>query len=138
MSVEKISLTLALGICIGIIPVLGASTLLLTLLALAFRLSIPAIQVVNYGIAVVKYILFVPFLKLGQIIFVPSGSDFQFKSLLSQYHQDFVGTFKMFWQVNLAGFVVWVIIAIPLGILIYYRSQPFLKRQKRKLVPVVA
>jgi uncharacterized protein (DUF2062 family) len=127
MSVEKVSLTLALGICIGIIPVLGVSTILLTIIALVLRLNIPAIQLVNYGIAVVKYALFVPFLKLGQIIFFRGESHIQFKNILSQYHEDFFGTFKTLWHLNLGGFIVWAIIAVPLGILIYHKSQPFFK-----------
>jgi hypothetical protein len=138
MSVEKMSLTLTLGICIGIIPVFGVSTLILTALALAFRLNIPAIQFVNYGIAVVKYVLFVPFLKLGQIIFFPADSDIHLNNILSQYHNDFFGTFKMFWQLNLGGFIVWAIISIPLGLFIYYKSQPYLKRHKLKMIRVVS
>jgi len=138
MSVEKVSLTLALGISIGIIPVLGVSTVLLTILALTFRLNIPAIQLVNYGIAVVKYALFVPFLKLGQVIFFRGDSGIEFKNILSQYHEDFLGTFKTLWHLNLGGFIVWAIIALPLGIFIYHKSQPYLKKHKLKMLRVVA
>jgi uncharacterized protein (DUF2062 family) len=138
MTAEKISLTLALGICIGIIPVLGVSTILLAVLALILRLNIAAIQLVNYSIMVVKYILFVPFLKLGQSIFFPNESHFQFSNILSQYHQDFIGTFKILWHLNLGGFLVWAIISIPLGIMIYCKSQSFLNRQKQKMIPVMA
>ena len=85
MTVEKLSLTLALGISIGIIPVLGVSTILLTILALVFKLKIPAIQLVNYGIAAVKYVLLVPFLKLGQMIFFPNKADLQLNNIIEQY-----------------------------------------------------
>jgi hypothetical protein len=138
MSVEKLSLTLALGISIGIIPVLGVSTILLTILALVFRLKIPAIQLVNYGIAFIKYALFVPFLKLGQVVFFPSEAHVNIKNILAQYHEDFFGTLRIFWHLNLGGFLVWAFVAIPLGILIYYKSLPYLKRQKVKIIPVIS
>jgi len=136
MSVEKMALTLALGIAIGIIPVLGVSTALLTILALVFRLNIAAIQIVNYGIAIIKYALFVPFLKIGQIIFFPKESYIHINNIISQYHEDFIGTFKSLWYINLGGFIVWFIIALPLGLIIYHKSLPYFKRYKLKTMPI--
>jgi len=138
MSVEKMSLTLALGICLGIIPILGVSTWILVILALIFKLNIPAIQLVNYTISIFKYILFVPFLKLGQKIFFPNESSIKLNHILADYQADFFGTMKTFWHMNLGAVIIWALIAIPLGLLIYYKSQPLLKRQKQKLIPVTA
>jgi uncharacterized protein (DUF2062 family) len=138
MSVEKMSLTLALGISFGIMPFLGVSTYLLALLAFIFRLNIPAIQFVNYAVYVVQVVLFVPFLKLGQWIFYPNESGLQYNNILSQYQSDFVGTLKTFWHLSLGAIIVWAIIAIPMGLGIYYFSQPYLTKKKLKLMPVLA
>ncbi|MGD9080043.1 MAG: DUF2062 domain-containing protein, partial [Desulfobacterales bacterium] len=48
MSLRKIALCISLGFVLGIFPVLGATSLLCTAAALALRLNLPAIQVVNY------------------------------------------------------------------------------------------
>lgn len=44
---EKIALSLALGVALGVFPVLGSTTALCALAALVLRLNLPAIQIVN-------------------------------------------------------------------------------------------
>jgi uncharacterized protein (DUF2062 family) len=50
MSPEKLAFTLSLGICFGIIPVLGLNAILLAIMAFMFRLNLPAIQLINFGV----------------------------------------------------------------------------------------
>ncbi len=45
---EKIALSLAMGIGLGIFPVLGSTTLLCAAAAIIFRLNLPAIQLINF------------------------------------------------------------------------------------------
>lgn len=44
---ERLALTLVLGITLGIIPMLGTTTILCALAATALGLNLPAIQLVN-------------------------------------------------------------------------------------------
>jgi uncharacterized protein (DUF2062 family) len=66
---EKLALSLALGASLSCFPVFGATTLLCTAVALAFRLNLPAIQVGNYLALPLQIALFIPFLRLGERIF---------------------------------------------------------------------
>lgn len=63
---EKLALSLALGITIGLVPVLGVSTAICALAALALRLNMPAIQLVNYLLAPLQLLLVIPFLRFGE------------------------------------------------------------------------
>src|SRR6185312_970638 len=54
---DKIALSLAFGLGLGIFPVLGVSTVLCTVAAIAFRLNLPAIQLVNYLASPVQLLL---------------------------------------------------------------------------------
>lgn len=58
---EKIALSLAFGIGLGIFPVLGVATILCTVIALALRLNLAAIQIVNYLASPVQLLLIIPF-----------------------------------------------------------------------------
>jgi uncharacterized protein (DUF2062 family) len=129
---EKLSLALTLGLCIGIIPLMGINAILLTLLALIFRLNIPAIQLVNLAVYVFQIMLYLPFLKLGQLIFFEQSTDIILNSLTSQPQKAFWNTIIELSYLHLAGIAVWAIIALPLGFLIYYRSLVFFKKQKIK------
>lgn len=63
---EKLALSLAFGIGLGILPVLGISTVLCTVVAMALRLNLPAIQLVNYLVAPLQIALIIPFVRLGE------------------------------------------------------------------------
>ncbi len=133
ITTEKIALTLTLGLCIGIIPVIGINTLLLTILALIFRLNIIAIQTINYAIYFLQIILFVPFLKLGQYVFNGPKIPFDFNNIEKLFQTSFLETFISFWQINLFGLIIWVIFAIPFGLIIYRLSLSYFDREKLKI-----
>lgn len=61
---EKIALSLAIGIVLGVFPVLGSTTLLCAAAAMVFRLNLPAIQLVNYIVYPLQLALFVPAKRL--------------------------------------------------------------------------
>jgi uncharacterized protein (DUF2062 family) len=63
---RKLALSLALGIVIGLVPILGISTALCALAALALRLNMPAIQLVNYLLTPLQLLLIIPLLRFGE------------------------------------------------------------------------
>jgi len=63
---RKLALSLALGVVIGLVPILGVSTALCALAALALRLNMPAIQLVNYLLTPVQLLLIIPLLRFGE------------------------------------------------------------------------
>ena len=65
ISPRRLAVTLALGFVLGCIPILGIPTGLCVLVALAFRLNQPAIQLANYLAMPFQLALLVPFVRLG-------------------------------------------------------------------------
>jgi Uncharacterized protein conserved in bacteria (DUF2062) len=65
ISPQRLALTLALGFVLGCIPLVGVPTGLCVLLAVAFRLNLPAIQAANYAAMPFQLALIVPFVRLG-------------------------------------------------------------------------
>ena len=63
---RELALSLALGIVIGLVPVLGVSTALCALAALVLRLNMPAIQLVNYLLTPMQLLLIIPWLRFGE------------------------------------------------------------------------
>jgi uncharacterized protein (DUF2062 family) len=57
---RKLAMSLALGIVIGLVPILGVSTALCALAAVALRLTMPAIQLVNYLLTPLQLLLIIP------------------------------------------------------------------------------
>ena len=65
VSPRRLALTLALGFVLGCIPVLGIPTALCAMVALLFRLNLPAIQAANYAAMPFQVALIVPLARLG-------------------------------------------------------------------------
>jgi uncharacterized protein (DUF2062 family) len=130
ISPGKLALTLALGTCFGIIPVLGLNTVLLAILALLFRLNLPAIQIVNFALYAFQLILFVPFLQIGQYLFLEKSIPLNFEEFELLYKNGMFNAFVSLWQINLAGLMVWAILSLPLGLAIYYKSLDFFNKWK--------
>lgn len=68
LSPRELSLSLSFGAGIGIFPVLGVSTPLLTVIALWMRLNLPAIQLVNYLASPLQLLLIIPFVRVGETL----------------------------------------------------------------------
>jgi len=66
ISPKRLALCVAIGAVVGNIPVLGVSTILCTLIALIFRLNLPAIQLVQAAMAPTQILLMIPFVRLGE------------------------------------------------------------------------
>jgi uncharacterized protein (DUF2062 family) len=134
MSPEKLSLTVTLGIIIGIMPFLVIGSYILLALAVILRLNIPVIQIVCHAVIVVKVALFVPFLKMGQAIFSVPQLPYDTNEIFSHLKTEFWDTFSVAWQVSLSGILAWLIISIPLGYVIYRTSVLFFSRKQNKLI----
>jgi len=68
VSPNRLALCVAIGIVVGNIPILGTSTALCTVVALAFRLNLPAIQLVQAAMAPTQLLLIIPYVRLGEWI----------------------------------------------------------------------
>jgi hypothetical protein len=129
---QKLSLTLCLGIVLGIVPFIGVNTLLLTLLAIVFKLNLVAIQLVNYFFYPAQIFLYLPFLKAGQWIFNGPAIPFTGQELLTMFRENWLETVLSIWHINVLGLLVWFILGIPFSLAIYYFSLPFFKKHARK------
>jgi uncharacterized protein (DUF2062 family) len=65
ISPRRLALTLALGFVLGCIPVIGIPTALCAMVALLFRLNLPAMQAANYAAMPFQVVLIVPLARLG-------------------------------------------------------------------------
>lgn len=68
ISPDRLALCVAIGVVVGNIPILGTSTILCAVIALVFRLNLPAMQLVQAVMAPTQVLLIIPFVRLGETI----------------------------------------------------------------------
>jgi uncharacterized protein (DUF2062 family) len=127
MSLRRISLCIALGVALGIFPVLGATTLLCTLAAFVFRLNFPAIQVVNYLVYPLQLILLAPFYGVGSWLFRGRSLPLFEENIIDVLKNDFWGSMVNLWDLTLYAVFVWMMISPFLILLLYGLLKPMIR-----------
>ena len=127
LSVHKAALCLAVGITLGIFPVLGMTTLLCTAAAFALRLNLPAIQLVNYMAYPVQLALLMPFYSVGRWLFKSEGWLLPDENLIALLKNDFWGSMTRLWDLTLYAILTWTVICPILVILLYLLFKPVIK-----------
>jgi uncharacterized protein (DUF2062 family) len=127
MSLRRISLCIALGVALGIFPVLGATTLLCTLAAFVFRLNFPAIQVVNYLVYPLQFILLAPFYGAGCWLFRGRSLPLFEENIIDVLKNDFWGSMVNLWDLTLYAVFAWLIISPFLVLLLYGLLKPVIR-----------
>ncbi len=117
LSTTQIAAIVAVGMVLGAFPMVGCPTILCALAAVALRLNLPAIQLVNQLATPVQLALALPFARLGAwIVKAPHG---------------FCGIFAQ----AIAG---WLCIGVPAGVALYVTLVWVIGRSRRRLIPAVA
>ena len=109
MSPRRLALTLALGLAVGCIPVVGIPTLVCAALALTLRLNLPAIQAANYAVMPLQLILIVPFIKLGGWLIAGSNKAAGAPML----HRSALGVLTQMGGFAGQALLAWLVIAVP-------------------------
>jgi uncharacterized protein (DUF2062 family) len=126
VSPRRLALTLALGLAVGCIPVIGIPTLLCAALAFSLRLNLPAIQVANYAVMPLQLLLIVPFVRLGNWLFASGQIQAARASALA--HATPLSVVQGFAGLAAQALLAWLIVAVPSVILLTVVFTPLLRR----------
>lgn len=129
---EKLALTVALGLVLGIFPILGATTLLCGIAAVALRLNQPVIQIVNYFAYPAQLALIIPIYRAGEMLFGKAPIPLSIPLIFERFRADFGQFLSDFGMVAVQGIVVWCLIA-PMAIaVLYFTARPLIRRLARR------
>jgi uncharacterized protein (DUF2062 family) len=130
---EKIALSIALGVVLGIFPVLGSTTLLCAAAAFVLRLNLPAIQTVNFLIYPMQLILFLPFLRAGSRIMGAAPVTLSMKEVFGMLKSDPWSLIKMLWTASLGAMAIWLVMSPLIVAAVYFTLAPALRRLRRNM-----
>ena len=133
LSPDAVALTLALGLWLAVIPVVGATTILCFLAALAFRLNQPLMMGINYLSGPLQILLLVPFLRLGRILFGASEPTPSLSELARLVAQSPVRAIQTFWVATAHGVVAWLLVGPFLFAALFLALRPVLRAAARRL-----
>jgi uncharacterized protein (DUF2062 family) len=125
---DKLALSLAFGLGVGIFPVLGVSTILCTVLAIVLRLNLPAIQLVNYLASPAQLLLIIPFVRLGETVAGSPPQPLTIAAGLELIASGAIRAVVTLWDAIVHAAVGWLIVGPLVIVLLYIACRPVLTR----------
>jgi hypothetical protein len=138
ISPEKIALTIALGIMLGVIPVIGSTTLLCALAAVVLRLNLPAIQLVNGVVYPLQLILLIPFYRMGAWLFHTDVSTITLTGVGTLIRSGVWHAIQTLWVVTMHALVGWLLSGVVTSVLLYVLLVPLLRQALKRFHPIAA
>jgi uncharacterized protein (DUF2062 family) len=129
---QKISLTVALGLTLGIFPILGATTLLCLGFGLWLKLNQPILQVVNYLVSALQLALILVFVRIGEFVVRAPPVSFLIPEMFRKFHESPLNFFREFGLTGLHGIIGWLLLAPGLTVVLYFSLLPLLKKLARR------
>ena len=130
----KLSIALSLGFLIGVLPLPGMTTIICSIIALIFRLNMPAMQLVNQVLYPAQLILLLPFIRGGEYLLDSTPLKLNAEEIFELFKADFLKGIETVGSALGAGVVSWTVFSIPAYFLLYYVTYYFLNRYaQRKL-----
>jgi len=130
---EKLAWSLALGVVVGVNPLIGSTTLLALGLASVFGLNLVASQVGNHAMYPVEIALFPVFVKLGSMVFSTARLPLDGKALWSAVKNHPWDTTKILWMWEWHALVVWAAFAVVAMPAIALGLKPLLEKMQRRM-----
>ena len=130
---DKLAWSLALGVVVGVNPLLGSTTVLALGLASAFRLNIVASQVGNHAMYPVEILLFPLFIKLGDVLFGTKKLPLEGGALWHAAKVHPWDTTRLLWSWEWHALVVWAMFAVVAMPAIALGIEPLLRKMARRV-----
>lgn len=125
---EKVALCIALGVMLGVFPVIGSTMILCTIASLSLKLNLPLIQLVSYLVYPLQILFLIPFIRIGEKVLNVEPFPISIEALYNMIKTDIVQTIITFWDATMHGIFAWSLFAPFVIAAIYFISLPILKR----------
>jgi uncharacterized protein (DUF2062 family) len=133
VSPSRLALCVAIGIVVGNIPILGVSTILCSLIALLFRLNLPAMQLVQAAMAPSQILLIIPFVRLGELLLRDPPQPLSISAGMQILARGVWQAVHTLWSAIVHAGFAWLLVA-PCAILLLHKLlTPMFERTARKL-----
>lgn len=124
---KQLAVSITVATAVSLFPIFGVSTIVLTALAIRFKLNLPIMIALSYVIEPVKVILFIPFINIGETLFGTEHTLLTFEAIKASYNLSFFNTLKSLSFELLCGFAGWALTTVPASILFYFLLKAILK-----------
>ncbi len=125
---DKMALCLALGVGIGVFPILGTTTATCAIVALTLRLNLVAIQIANYVVYPLQILLIIPFLRLGEWLVGATPLPLSVTQIVERFEGGFWNGINTLTTALLHAALGWLVVVPAVTAGIYLALRPVMRR----------
>ncbi|SMD45394.1 hypothetical protein SAMN00777080_4044 [Aquiflexum balticum DSM 16537] len=128
---KELAMSIALAFWIGIFPIYGTTTVILTFLALKLKLNLPIMIAVSYALTPIQFLLLIPFIRIGEFVlgFQPMALDLS--TLKASFSSGLFETLSVFSGRLALAVGAWILVALPISVLLYIILFQIFRKVKR-------
>ena len=117
---RELSLSIALGILIGVIPLFGIATPLITGLSIWLRLNLPLAVFMTYAVSPIHLLLFIPFIRIGEWLYGVQHSLLTFTAIKEAFVADYITAIQDLIFHLCCGVTGWIVVGFPVAMGLFY------------------
>jgi uncharacterized protein (DUF2062 family) len=131
LSSKELAMSIAWAFWIGIFPIYGTTTVILTFLALKLRLNLPIMIAVSYALIPLQFLVLIPFIRIGEFIFGYQPMAMDISMLKASFSEGLFETISVFSGRLALAVGAWILVALPVSILVYIILFQIFRKLKR-------
>lgn len=132
LSPRGLAWSVAVGVALGVFPMVGVTTVLCVVAAQVFRLNQPAILLANGLAYPLQLALLIPFFRLGARLFGVQSGSLSIPAMLDAMKIDPIGALvhlrSMIWHAT----VIWAFLALPAMVVMAFLLRPVFEAAGRR------
>jgi uncharacterized protein (DUF2062 family) len=132
-SPRKLAWSLAVGLVVGINPLLGSTTVACLAVAFVLRLNLVASQITNHLVYPLQLAMFFVFLDAGDSVFHTAKIPLDKDAMLSGMRHHPLSTTRLLWMWEWHALVVWAVCSVIAAPILAWMLTPALHRLLVKL-----
>lgn len=129
----KIAQAVAVGVVLGLFPILGSNTLLTLLAGIALKLNQPVLQAFKTLAYPLQWASILGFYRAGEWLFSAPHVSIHIPTMVERFFAEPGPFFRDYGMTALYGIAVWCLVAPLLGLLLYGISRPLIEQMATRL-----
>ncbi len=113
------ALSIVIGALIGILPLFGVAAFLIGILVVVLRLNLAITAFMAYAVTPLYLLLFVPFIRIGELIFGTEPTWMNFADIKASFQADYLVALQQLSFQLFCGVTGWFLVAVPMAALFY-------------------
>jgi hypothetical protein len=130
---RRLAWSIAIGMLIGLNPVIGTTTIMCLAAAGCFRLNFIASQIANHAMFPLELALVVPFIRLGSRVFRTAAMPLSPSIFLHAARTAPIALTRQLWLWEWHAFIVWSAVAVVFTPLIALALTPLLRHMLSRI-----